>query len=160
MFKILDDYEVNRSTMALLSVAHIDYCTIVIEEHQVLYVRKTTTEIVKAACLVGGASFEGRCKALRHCTGMVQKVPVAINPGLHIYAFPTQSPKAFECNWIFFNHVKYINTFKLPNKEIKSRISFNNGQYIDLDESLYILEKQMRKTAMCVVWLTPKPISY
>ncbi|MEC1771891.1 competence protein ComK [Schinkia azotoformans] len=160
MLKILDDYEVNRSTMALLSVAHIDYCTIVVEENQVFYVRKTTTEIVKASCLEGGASYEGRRKAIRYRTGSKQKVPIAINPGENIYAFPTHSPKAFECNWIFFNHVKYISTIHLPNKETKSRILFKNGLHIDMNESRYILEKQMKRTAICILWLSPQSVRF
>lgn len=98
MKKILDDYEVNRSTVALLSVAHIDYCTIVLEENRQLYVRKTPTQIVKASCLEGGSTYDGRRTAIRYRTGSKQKVPIPINPRENIFAFPTHSPKAFECN--------------------------------------------------------------
>lgn len=152
MKQIIDQYEVNQNTMALLSVANMDYSTLVLEENQQYYVRKTPIQIIKAACLEGGSTYEGRRSAVSYKTRSQQKVPIPINPKDKIFAFPTHSPKSFHCNWIFYYHVKYISTYKSPGQQnVQSVIAFKNGQPISLYESRYILEKQMQRTAMCII---------
>lgn len=152
METILDHYEINGSTMALLAVAHTDYSTLVLEENRQFFVRQTPTQIVKAACIEGGATYDGRRIAVGYQIGAKQKVPIPINPKENIFAFPTHSPKAFGCSWIFYHHVKYITTFTTPKEQtIQSRLSFKNGQHITLNESRYILEKQMQRTAICIL---------
>lgn len=158
MKKVLNDYEVNRSTMALLSVAHIDYRTIVLEENQQFFVQKTPTQLVKAACIEGGATYDGRRIAVSYRTGTKQKVPIPINPRENIFAFPTHSPKAFECSWIFYHHVKSVKKFISPSHNTtQSMILFNNSQKINLSESHYILEKQMQRTAICILGFSKPP---
>ncbi|WP_102348348.1 competence protein ComK [Bacillus sp. Marseille-P3661] len=157
MKEVLGHYEINKNTMALLSVAHIDYSTIVIEVERQLFVRQRPTKIVKAACLDGGASFDGRRVAVTHLTGTKQKVPIPIKPNENIYAFPTVSPTAFDCNWIFFNHIKYIRTLTSQDKTTQSMIVFQDGQHITLHESDYVLRKQMHRTAMCIHCFNPSP---
>lgn len=141
--------------MTLLSAAHTDYSTIVIETNRKLYVTKTPLQLIKASCLDGGSTFEGRQKAVTHLTGSLQKVPIPINPLSHIFAFPTNSPNAFQCNWIFYNHVKSI----LPAKQQKdspaqSIILFKNEQSLPMNESHYTLQKQMQRTAICILQFT------
>ena len=159
MKKVLDHYEVNKDTMALLSAAHIDYCTIVLETDRILYVKKTPTQIVKSACLEGFSTYDGRRKAVTYHIGAKQKVPIPIIPRDNIYAFPTHSPKDFKCNWIFYNHVKYIKTLNTPNQPSQSLIIFKNGQQITLNESHYILKNQMKRTAICILSLSAHPVA-
>ena len=155
--EILDHYLVNSRTMALLSVAHMDYSTIVLEEDRQLFVRQTPTQIVKASCLEGGSTYDGRRSAVTYHTGSKQKVPIPISPHEDIFAFPTHSPTDFRCNWLFFKHVKYISTFIPPGETTRqSSITFHNGQTITLNESHYVLEKQMQRTAMCILCFAPK----
>jgi competence protein ComK len=158
MKKILDNYEVNQNTMALISVAYVDYSTLVLEENQVLYVRKTPTQIVKEACMEGGSTYDGRRIAVSYMTGSQQKVPIPINPKDNIFAFPTHSPRAFECNWVFYHHVRSITTCKSPEQQgVQSKITFKNGQHITLNESQHILEKQMQRTATCILRFSRHP---
>jgi len=46
---VLENYEINRHTMALLSVAHPDYSTVAINPDGELYIRKTPFQIIKAS---------------------------------------------------------------------------------------------------------------
>lgn len=159
MKNIIDFYEINGSTMALLAVAHIDYSTLVLEEGRQFFVRQTPSQIIKAGCLEGGSTFDGRRKAVSYQTGAKQKVPIPINPKDNIFAFPTHSPKSFECSWIFYHHVKYITIFTSPSKQtFQSKLTFKNGKTITLSESLYILEKQMQRTALCILKFSKNPI--
>lgn len=146
--------------MALLSATHIDYGTIVLETNGRLYVKQTPTQIVKASCLEGHSTYEGRRKAITYHTGAKQKVPIPINPHHNIFAFPTNSPENFNCNWIFYNHVKYIKTAHSPYEPQQSIIVFKNGQELPLPESQYILTKQMQRTAMCILLFSPQAPTY
>ncbi|MFT4416537.1 competence protein ComK [Fredinandcohnia humi] len=155
MKKIHTHYEINPLTMALLSVAHLDYFTIVIEKDRQLYVKQTPLQIIKAACLDGGATFEGRQKAVTHLTGAMQKVPIPVNPQNHIFAFPTQSPSAFHCNWIFYHHVKVITpSTETKDTTFQSIITFKNDVQLPMTESHFILQKQMQRTAICILQFT------
>ena len=158
--EILADYQITSRTMALLSVAHMEYSTIVLEVDRQLFVRLTPIQIIKASCLDGGSTYDGRRSAVTHHTGSKQKVPIPIIPHDDIYAFPTHSPTAFGCNWLFFNHVKYISTFTPPGETSRqSSITFHNGQSITLNESHYVLNKQMERTAMCILCFAPKKLT-
>ncbi len=146
--------------MALLSASHLDYEVIALEEHQKLFVRKTSIDLIKSACLDGGSTYEGRRTAVTHQTGSKQKVPIPVNPLHHIFAFPTHSPRAHECNWIFYHHVHTIQAHSSPeDASIQSIITFKNGQQLPMEESPYILEKQMQRTAMCILRFT-KPLQH
>ncbi|WP_099354737.1 competence protein ComK [Fredinandcohnia onubensis] len=147
-------YEVNPQTQAILPAREIEYSSIVKEEHQTLYIRQTPLQIIKAACLDGGATYEGRRKAVTHLTGAIQKVPIPINPRRNIFAFPTHSPTAFECNWIFYHHIKSIIPSLQTNNKTQSIIQFKNQQELPMNESHYLLEKQYTRTAMCVLQYT------
>ncbi|WP_077618275.1 competence protein ComK [Bacillus sinesaloumensis] len=151
MTQILDFYEITPQTRAILAVAEIDYSAIVLEEDRTILVRQTPLQIIKAACLEGGASYEGRRKAVTHLTGAMQKVPIPINPCRKIFAFPTQSPTTFECNWIFYHHIKSISISKSSNPYVQSIIHFKNNQTLSMNESCYVLQKQYQRTAMCIL---------
>ncbi|MCC3359634.1 competence protein ComK [Bacillus sp. REN16] len=144
-------YEVNPLTMAILPAREIEYSAIVKEVHRIIYVRQTPLQIIKAACLEGGATYEGRRKAVTHLTGAIQKVPIPINPRRNIFAFPTHSPTAFECNWIFYHHIKAIVPSQQTSNTTQSIIQFKNQQELPMTESHYLLEKQYTRTAMCVL---------
>ncbi|MDR4890076.1 competence protein ComK [Fredinandcohnia sp. QZ13] len=150
-------YEVNPHTMAILPAREIEYFAIVIEVYKIFYVLQTPLQIIQAACLEGGATYEGRRKAVTHLTGAVQKVPIPINPRRKIFAFPTHSPTAFECNWIFHHHVKTIRPSEKNNPTTQSIILFKNNQELPMNESHYILQKQLTRTGMCILqYSTPE----
>ncbi|MFC0560855.1 competence protein ComK [Halalkalibacter alkalisediminis] len=146
---ILTHYEINRDTFVLLPASHIDYYTIVWERDQIYYVKKTLFQIIKEACLEGGAEYDGRRVAVTHKTGIQSKIPIPVNPLEHIYAFPTHSPKLHDCSWIFYHHIKSIH--RHPNSQKKSIITFKNDKELPLDLSYHTLEKQLQRTSYCIV---------
>ncbi|MEH7236396.1 competence protein ComK [Bacillus sp. JJ1562] len=144
-------YEVNPQTMAILPAREIEYSAIVKEEYKIIYVRQTPLQIIKASCLEGGATYEGRRKAVTHLIGAIQKVPIPINPRRNIFAFPTHSPTAFECNWIFYHHIKTIVPSQQTSNTTQSIIQFKNNQELPMTESHYLLQKQHTRTGMCIL---------
>lgn len=148
MKKILNDYVVNAKTMALLAVDHWEYSTIVQEVDEEFYVKQTPLQLIKEACLTGGATYEGRRAAVVAQTRNRHKVPIPIHIEEQIYAFPTTSPKQPNCHWLFYQHIasSKINS----NQASQSIITFRNTNQLKLDISHYIIEKQMHRTAYCI----------
>ncbi|TWI59897.1 competence protein ComK [Halalkalibacter nanhaiisediminis] len=149
---ILHTYEINKDTISLSPANHMDYDTIVQERNQKYYVKKTPIQLIEQACLEGGATYDGRRVAVTYQTGAQSKVPIPIHPLEQIFAFPTHSPKLQECSWIFYHHIKAIKPNpKAPNQTI---ITFRNYKEITVDVSYNALERQIHRTAYCIVRFT------
>ncbi|GAA0319098.1 hypothetical protein GCM10008967_07030 [Bacillus carboniphilus] len=147
MKKILQDYTITPNTMILIPARHLDYRTMVIETGAVHYVNLSPLDLIKTACLQGMSTYDGRRNAIMYLTGFKRKVPIPIIPALKIFAFPTLSPEQFDCTWIFPHHIQSIQ----PTKQNQSNITFQNGQELTLNESSFVLEKQVQRTAYCVL---------
>ncbi|RSK28840.1 competence protein [Bacillus sp. HMF5848] len=156
MDAILVDYVINEKTMIVLPTAHLHYQSIVWETNRILYVQKTPLQLIQQACIEGGADYAGRRISMIYHTNAKQKTPIPINPTLNIYAFPTESPNNFNCKWIFYNHVLSIERNQSATKSTyPSIIIFKNGQTLPITESLYLLDKQRQRTAMCMSVFNP-----
>ncbi|SET17086.1 competence protein ComK [Salinibacillus kushneri] len=152
MTNILNDYSIKPSTMALLPTRHFEYDTLVMEQEQEFYVRKTPLQLIKKACLEARSSYDGRREYIMYKTNFRHKVPIPVNPSLQIYAFPTRSPQDFNCKWIFFQHIQSLqHAPSIKSSNEKSIITFKNGQTLGMGESYYLLERQMQRTGSCVL---------
>lgn len=145
----LPHYEINPNTMAILPAYHIDYQAIVWERTQHYYVKKPSLQLIKEACLVGGADFDGRRAAVTYKTGITSKSPIPIHPSEQIYAFPTHSPKLHECHWLFYHHIKSLH--RHPDTPTHTIVTFHDEKELLLPVSHYSLERQMQRTSYCIV---------
>jgi len=146
-------YEITQDTVAIITAQHIDYATIVLESDRQLYVNKRPLQLIKSACLDGGASYDGRRQAVIHQIGMQKKwnkVPIPISPLEWIYAFPTHAPNYEHCYWIFYRHVKTI----LPHPKFhgQSIITFKTRKNpLEVNVSQRSLLRQLWLTSHCIV---------
>lgn len=154
--KIYASYHVNTDTMAILSAAHPDYDAIALEPNCECHIQKPPLHLIKQACLEGGSSYEGRRAAVVYQTGIKHKIPIPISPLEQIYAFPTHSPKEFECTWIFPNHVRQIIPYILPNQPNQTKIIFQNLTHIILPVSYYTIEKQIQRSSYTMIRFSPR----
>ncbi|MDL4842469.1 competence protein ComK [Aquibacillus rhizosphaerae] len=155
MKEIFNDYAITEHTMILSPAAHVDYQTIVLEHNRKLFVKKTPIQLIKKACLEGGSSYDGRRSAMIYLTSCRRKVPIPIDPNKDIFAFPTHSPSQYSCEWIFYNHIRLIRSSinSMSNNPV-CMITFKNGQQLTTESSYYTIEKQMYRTAMCMLRLS------
>ena len=147
---VLLDYKINQQTMILIAAKHFDYGTIVYERDKQLFSNKTPMQLIKAACLDHCSTYQGIREAVIHHTGFKRKVPIPISISKNIYTFPTHSTKAYECTWIFSDHV--LSTNRIPsfdNHDAKTIITFKNLQQFALNVSQHILDKQIIRSEMC-----------
>ncbi|WP_100374119.1 competence protein ComK [Bacillus sp. FJAT-45037] len=153
MKKIIHEtYDINPHTIALLPAYQPDCDTIVLEGQQTIYVREPALTMIKRACIEGGATYDGRRLAVAELTRAQNKVPISVDTTNQIYAFPTHSPSKLECIWIFYHHVKSFETnVDQPTKTI---VHFHETNSLIADVSYPTFERQMQRTAYCMVKLS------
>ncbi|MDG5789316.1 competence protein ComK [Evansella sp. AB-P1] len=149
VMNVENDYVINKRTMALLPALNMLCETIVMEGERVIYVRKTPMQLIKRACMKGGASYNGRRDAAVHEMNIHRKVPIAINTHESMYTFPTHSPKNFQCNWIFYQHILCVTP--VPKNPNMCNITFKNCKQITIHASKTVIEKQMHRTAFSIL---------
>lgn len=148
MGNIVENYKITTGTIAILPAKQLEFSSYVLESGKTIHIRKTPLQIIQQACLDHDwCDFEGRRKAVSYHTGFKQKVPIPISLHKGIIAFPTHAMKAFECCWIFVNHILKIEKQKEDKR--KSIIHFRNRNPIIIDVSEHILKKQKRRTWEC-----------
>lgn len=145
---ILEDYIINENTQALLPARQIDFDTIVIEKGRKIKVRKTSLELIKAACYNEWSTYEGRRQAVIHHTNFKRKVPIPINIRKGNYFFPTHSPTSIYNKWFSYQHINEI--IKHPSKLTKTIITFYNGMELCVNIPFNVLDKQMQRTFECI----------
>ncbi|MCT2537048.1 competence protein ComK [Aquibacillus koreensis] len=146
----LESYLINEETTQIKRALHTDYQSIVYETRKIFYVKESPFSIIEKSCLNGLSSYEGRRAAMIYLTSSKHKVPILINAEKRIFCFPSQSPRAFECSWIFYHHVLEIRPDRAGDPNISSYIIFKNGQQVPMRESYYTLQHQMMRTALCI----------
>ncbi|SER23505.1 competence protein ComK [Gracilibacillus ureilyticus] len=137
-------YQITKKTMAIMPAFEFNYSSKVLETDTVKYLDESPIHIIKSNCLAGGASYEGRKKAVIHHLSFHQKTPIPIYLQHDIYAFPTRSPQSIHCSWLFHHTIRKITT---QNKH--TLIIFHNGQQLQVEDSFYSIKKQYDRTGMC-----------
>jgi competence protein ComK len=143
--------EITDQTMAIIPVADVKYSSKLINVNGEVYSEKGPLTLVKQACLHGGSTFEGRRRAIAKMTGVSHRVPIPISPQLNIYAFPTHSPKVWNCIWLFYYHIRSIK--EATNNS--STIVFRDGKELQVENTMLSLKRQLHRTAHCIVRLSP-----
>lgn len=145
---IHDHYRITKETMILAPAKQVDSSTLVMEVNEKMYVKQTALNSIKKACLEDGfASYDGRREAAIYLTTSKKMVPIAINPYLDIFAFPTHSPSHKDCHWVFYNHIRKVASAN----NNQSIVSLSNGEKILLPISIFSLKKRMYLTSHCIL---------
>jgi len=136
---MLDSYEINRHTIAIVPIKN--NVSKVIEEENIYFVNKSTTEIIDDSCRYFGSSYAGRCEGTKSLIGFNYKTPIIIEETMEIIFFPTSSPRFENCFWISLKHI--VNYQKDKNSSRCSKLILSNGQELELSISYSSLENQI-----------------
>ena len=129
---MLDGYEINNATIAILSIKK--GCSRIIEEKDDFLVTKDSTEIINDSCKFFGSSYMGRFEGTKNLIGVNYKAPIIIEESREIIFFPTSSPRFQNCNWIC---LKKINSIEKENKK-----------QLTLDVSYHSIENQILRSTL------------
>lgn len=138
---MLNEYEINQSTMAILYLKK--GFSKVIEEEEEFIVSKDSTEIINESCKFFGSSYSGRFEGTKHLIGVNYKAPIIIVETHEIIFFPTSSPRFENCNWIC---LKKVNDYE--KKDSNTVLSFKNGTKIELKVSYNSFENQILRSTL------------
>lgn len=133
---MLEDYEINEKTLAILPIS--ETLSKVLEDESIYFVNKKTTDIVDHSCKYFGSSYLGRFEGTKHILGFNYKAPIIIEEISSMIFFPTASPRFNNCSWISLKQIKDYNR-----DEERSVITFRSGKKIAVDMSYSSLENQI-----------------
>ena len=137
---MLENYEVNSSTLALLALD--DHTTKAVEKEKEYYISKPSLKIMDESCKYFGSSYLGREEGSRNLIGSNYKVPIIVEETKRMIFIPTSSPKFSTCDWIAFHHI-----YKYEEKENGLYILFDNGKQVSINMSYYSFENQMLRAS-------------
>mgnify|MGYP004463435181 FL=1 len=138
---MINEYEINCSTMAIISLKK--GFSKVIEEEEEFIVSKDTMEIINDSCKFFGSSYIGRFEGTKYLIGINYKAPIIVEETQELIFFPTSSPRFDNCNWIC---LKKINSIVKNNKN--TIIKFKNGTEIEIDNSYNSIENQILRSTL------------
>ncbi|UPM53478.1 competence protein ComK [Gottfriedia acidiceleris] len=143
--KVLNEYEINKSTMAIIPEFTVDLVVIskVYETDDHFYVLMKPIEIIERSCAYFGSSYRGRREGTKQMISITHKPPIAISSMNQIFFFPTSSSLKVECSWISYNHVANFRGGKYN----RSVVEFFNGVELPLEISRGSFENQLYRTA-------------
>jgi competence protein ComK len=144
---------ITSRTMAVYPAYHEKYRSIILNRSgETIYSEKSIKDLIDEACIRGGASYEGRVKAVRHMLSYHKKTPVMISEGPHIIAYPTMSPQHYSCIWLFCSHIENFSRTKG-----KTFVHFKNGSMLEVSCSVKVLRTQMERAAATMNYFAVKP---
>lgn len=149
---MLDEYEINNETLAILP--YKGEFSEVIEQHHNYVIKQSPKQIIEDSCKYYGSSYEGRVLGTKKLTGINYKVPVIIEESNPTIFFPTESPRTDTCSWI---NLKKIEDYESTHKG--SVIIFQDGKRIVLNISKFSLENQIFRSARLVQRLNDRKLS-
>lgn len=137
----LEYYYINRGTCAIIPIEND--MSEVIELDCSYIINKTSKQIIDDSCRYFGSSYKGRFDGSKRILNMNYKLPIMIEEFNNLVFFPTSSPRFGQCSWVSLNNIK---TYQKC--ENGSKIIFNSGKELLLNNSYYSLENQIFRSAM------------
>ncbi|WP_054636905.1 competence protein ComK [Thalassobacillus sp. C254] len=154
---VVENYIVNKDTLALVPYFKGEAKTLIYEKgKKPILAKKTPLKILDDACIAGGASLEGRNKAVRERTNIQKKRPVPVNLDHMIYAFPVMSYLATDNEWVFIHHLIGFEHATPSKGKGKTVLTFSDQQKLTVRASKYSIKQQMQRTHSCIVEFNPK----
>ena len=149
---MIDDYEINSSTLALIPIGANE--SLVMEEEESYTVGQKSSEIIDHSCKYFGSSLKGRYEGASNLLGFSYKVPIIIEESRDIIFFPTASIRSLKCYWISLNHV-----LKYEAQGKDTLLTFKNGKKITIQISKYSFENQILRASRLGTILSKRKIN-
>ncbi|KAB7706667.1 hypothetical protein F9802_10765 [Bacillus aerolatus] len=143
--EIIENYKITANTMALTEEYHQNYNSIIYDRNGVYGTKQTVRSLLDKACMDRISTYDGRITAVRKLFPYRKKTPLVICLHERISAFPTTSPDAYGCSWIFPQHI-HMGVMK----DGKPVAFFKNGTELPLTCSLHVFNRQRERTANCL----------
>lgn len=138
---MLNNYEINDDTLAIIPVD--EKVSKVIENDDIIFVKKKTTQIIDNSCKYFGSSFIGRHEGTKNLIGINYKSPIVVEETNNLIFFPTSSPRFNNCEWVALNKIKEYSKYNNL-----SKIIFNNNSELVINISIQALKNQILRATL------------
>ncbi|MGM8215043.1 competence protein ComK [Bacillaceae bacterium W0354] len=135
------NYLINKNTMAILPNKDIIYSSIIYEIDRTLLCEEPPSSIIDQTCLIKGASFDGRRKAIEYVTKKKVMLPIPIDPDNGVIIIPTKKIKHPDCEWLSYCHIKECRNSRKGKGY--SEIIFNNDMKLETEISRTRMQNQI-----------------
>ncbi|GEL77224.1 competence protein ComK [Tenuibacillus multivorans] len=126
----VDDYFISNQTMVIEPNYDPIYQTKIREKDQILLCKKTPLNIIDSSCIrQGGATMDGRKRAVEIVTKKKVMIPIPIDPSKGIIFMPTKKFRDPDCEWIAYCHIKAYEQIKDSKNQTKL-VFYNNDTYL------------------------------
>ena len=134
-------YEINDNTLAI--VPFNKESTRIIEKGDEYIVNETPYEVMEHSCKYFGSSLEGRMLGSKDILGSIYKTPVIVEETQKLIFFPTEAIQSESVGWVSYKNIRNVEKY---NK--KSKVIFNNGEFIILDCPYFSIKNQIFRCNM------------
>lgn len=142
LLEIAKIHTISNMIMMLLPHRDLFFQTQIHTTDEIFYSPKTPFEIIKEIIISHNYStYEGRRKAIVAKWKLYQNTPIPIDHRRFICAIPTHSPHTWDCTWLFYKNIAYIE----KDDNNRAIVYFCNGDNITLSISAYQMKLQWRK---------------
>src|SRR5690625_4881050 len=121
----------------------MEYESIVLEKENVYCVRQSPINIIKATCEEDWTTYEGRKNIIAKRLNLPHKTPMMVSQKNKIFAYPTLSPKKYNCSWVFL-HIA-VETRKEGKQDRKS--TRLNSSHVAISYAVFCLKKKNKQVA-------------
>lgn len=134
------EYIINEKTFYLME----KYQNIeIIEEKQVIKLKKSILSLIDENCKYYGSSYQGRKSATKYLIGITSKRPIFLSEKKNILLFPIYSERSQEKKiWFVYNNI-------LKYRKVKKyvEVTFKNGETYLFLISFNVFKNQFLKTS-------------
>ena len=134
-------YEINDSTLAIIPFDNDN--TKIIEKDDEYIVSDTPYKIMEHSCKYFGSSLEGRMLGSRDILGSIYKTPVIVEESQKLIFFPTEAIQSENVSWISYKNIRNIEKY-----DKKSKIVFNNGDFLIVNCPYFSVKNQIFRCNM------------
>lgn len=128
----VDHYFINNHTMVISPNYDPIYQSKIYEQDRIILCRQTPLNIIDSSCIKqGGATLDGRKRAIEIVTKKKVMIPIPVDPSKGIIFMPTMKVRHPDCTWIAYCHVKDCEA--VPGRKHQTNVIFYNHQTYKVD---------------------------
>lgn len=135
------NYEINDETLAVLPFE--EGKTRILEKNDEYVIDDTPYSVMEHSCKYFGSSFDGRVSGSKDILGSIYKAPVIVEESQKLIFFPTEALESLNVSWISYKNIKNVEKY-----DKKTKIIFNNGDYVIVDCPYFSVKNQIFRCNM------------
>lgn len=143
---IEENYQINHETMAIVSVMHYEYNTIVYELEREIYVKEPPNTIIRNAFKKTSQSLAATEQYVEKQFNFIQRKPVFFGWNIPYFFFPTTGKRDPHICWLAPRFIESYKSYK-ENNVTSTEVTFKNKATLTIEGlSKHTMDQQYNRT--------------